>query len=281
MADGMISTIVLDDLAKPFPDSAISWRVGSTNIDKKTGQPRGGKNAAGIALAYIDARDVQNRLDAVCGVANWSDKYVETEKGRIICTLSIRIDGEWIAKSDGAGDSDVESEKGAISDALKRAAVKWGVGRYLYDMESPWVELDARGNSWVMKPSERKKLDNIHANYVKNHFKNAAPSDAGQREQPKSQQKTGADARPPASAPVQTMSKGAARGDYGVMVEEMRRVTSTHELKQWGKMNAERVKLQPKDWQAEIRKSYQELMEGLQYAEQASAEAEEELEDAR
>ena len=46
-------------------------------------------------------------------------------------------------------------------------------------------------------------------------------------------------------------------------------------------MNAERVKLQPKDWQAEIRKSYQELMEGLQYAEQASAEAEEELEDAR
>ena len=83
------------------------------------------------------------------------------------------------------------------------------------------------------------------------------------------------------AAPVQTMSKSNARGDYGVMVEEMRRVTSTHELKQWGKMNAERVKLQPKDWQAEIRKSYQELMEGLQYAEQASADAEEELEDAR
>lgn len=83
------------------------------------------------------------------------------------------------------------------------------------------------------------------------------------------------------AAPVQTMSKGAARGDYGVMVEEMRRITSSQELKEWGKMNAERVKLQPKDWQAEIRKSYQELMEGLQYAEQASAEAEEELEDAR
>ena len=83
------------------------------------------------------------------------------------------------------------------------------------------------------------------------------------------------------AAPVQTMSKGAARGDFGVMVEEMRRITSSQELKEWGKMNAERVKLQPKDWQAEIRKSYQELMEGLQYAEQASAEAEEELEDAR
>lgn len=83
------------------------------------------------------------------------------------------------------------------------------------------------------------------------------------------------------AAPVQTMSKGDARADYGVMVEEMRRITSSQELKEWGKMNAERVKLQPKDWQAEIRKSYQELMEGLQYAEQASAEAEGELEDAR
>lgn len=83
------------------------------------------------------------------------------------------------------------------------------------------------------------------------------------------------------AAPVQTMSKGAARGDYGVMVEEMRRITSSRDLKQWGRMNAERVKLQPKDWQGEIRKSYQELMEGLQYAEQASAEAEEELADAR
>lgn len=83
------------------------------------------------------------------------------------------------------------------------------------------------------------------------------------------------------TAPVQTMSKGAARGDYGVMVEEMRRITSSRDLKEWGRMNAERVKLQPKDWQGEIRKSYQELMEGLQYAEQASAEAEEELENAR
>ena len=77
------------------------------------------------------------------------------------------------------------------------------------------------------------------------------------------------------------MSKGAARGDYGVMVEEMRRLTSTRDLKEWGRMNAERVKLQPKDWQAEIRKSYQELMEGLQHNERASADAEEAFEDAR
>ncbi len=96
----------------------------------------------------------------------------------------------------------------------------------------------------------------------------------------RSQQATGAAVSRDA-APVQTMSKGNARADFAVMVEEMRRVTSTRDLREWGRMNAERVKLQPKDWQAEIRKSYQELMEGLQYAEHASAEAEDELEHAR
>ena len=106
--------------------------------------------------------------------------------------------------------------------------------------------------------------------------RNAAPSPSPVR----SQQATGAASRETA-APVQTMSKGNARGDYGVMVEEMRRVTSSHELKQWGKMNAERVKLQPKDWQGEIRKSYTELMEGLQHNERASADADEEFSDAR
>lgn len=273
MADGMVEVDFLRDLAAPFRDEQISWRIGSTSEkDSKL---------SGMALAYIDARDVMDRLDAVCGQAHWQDRYVETEKGRIICTLSIRIQGEWIEKSDGAGDSDVESEKGAISDALKRAAVKWGIGRYLYDLDSPWVECEKRGKSTIMKRGERPKLDKAHANFVRNNFKNAAPSDAGQREQPKSQQATGAAVSPPDAAPVQTLSKANARGDWGVMVEEMRRLTSTRDLKEWGRLNADRVKLQPKDWQAEIRKQYVELMEGLEHAERAAAEAEEEFADAR
>lgn len=275
-ADGSLAPINLDALSAPFPDAAISWRVGSTNIDKKTGEPRGGKPASGIALAYIDARDVQNRLDTVCGVANWSDKYVETEKGRIICTLAIRIDGEWIAKSDGAGDSDVESEKGAISDALKRAAVKWGIGRYLYDMESPWVALDQRGNSWVMKPSERKKLDDIHSNYVRTHFKNAAPSDAGQREQPKGQQATGAvkppEAAPVKPAPVQTLSKANARDDFKALVDEIRACATKAELVKWMTDNTQRVALQPQDWRGEIRGECEAMLQG--YAAIAAAQRE-------
>lgn len=115
-------------LAAEFPKSAVSWRSQSLTKD----------GTKALALAYIDARDVMDRLDDVCGPENWQDRY-EFHGPRTVCYLSIRIGGEWITKADGAGDSDVEAEKGAISDALKRAAVKWGVGRYLYALSSPWV----------------------------------------------------------------------------------------------------------------------------------------------
>lgn len=121
-------------LAAPFPGNVVSWRVGSTNKEK----------TKGMALAYIDARDVMDRFDDVCGPDGWAVEHVETLKGRMICRIGVRspATGEWVWKSDGAGDTAVEGEKGAISDALKRAAVVWGVGRYLYSMKSPWVALE-------------------------------------------------------------------------------------------------------------------------------------------
>ena len=124
---------MFSELSAPFPAGAIHWRAQTVTKD----------GTKALALAYIDARDVMDRLDAVAGPANWRDSYVETPKGRTICTLEIRIDGEWIAKSDGAGDTDVEGEKGSISDALKRAAVKWGIGRYLYALGNVWAPCES------------------------------------------------------------------------------------------------------------------------------------------
>lgn len=134
-------------LSAPLDPAKVSWRVGSTTADKKRG----------MALAYIDARDVMARLDAACGAGGWQDRY-EFHGPRTICYLSIKIGEEWITKADGAGDSDVEAEKGAISDAFKRAAVKWGIGRYLYDIESPWVEIVGAGRSFKIADHERARL---------------------------------------------------------------------------------------------------------------------------
>jgi len=89
------------------------------------------KGPGGKELVYITARHVMDRLDKVAGPPKWATTYHEV-MGRVVCNLSVYIDGNWITKSDGADDTSIEGAKGALSDALKRAAVQWGIGRYLY-----------------------------------------------------------------------------------------------------------------------------------------------------
>jgi hypothetical protein len=95
----------------------------------------------------VDARTVLDRLDEAVGPTGWSDKYEVLfnsfdDKGRTVevkCTLTVL----GVSKEDvGEGDS----LKAAFSDALKRAAVKFGVGRYLYRLPKVWADLDERGN---------------------------------------------------------------------------------------------------------------------------------------
>jgi len=130
----------IERLKMPFRKDQVHWRVGSTNAKKLNCKPW--EATKGIALAYVDARDVMDRLDAVVGPDCWQDSYTETAKGRVICSLSLKIDGEWITKSDGAGDTGTEGEKGAISDAFKRAGVKFGIARYLYSLPNEWKDLE-------------------------------------------------------------------------------------------------------------------------------------------
>ena len=133
-------------LERPFPANRISWRVGATTKD----------GTRGIPLAYIDARDVMDRLDKVIGPASWQCRYPTDYNGLLICEIGIRasflgipvrpdsLGTEWVWKANGAGDTQVEAEKGKASDAFKRAAVLWGIGRYLYALPNQWVELENR-----------------------------------------------------------------------------------------------------------------------------------------
>lgn len=137
-------------LTAPIAPDRVSWRVGSTTADK----------SKGMALAYIDARDVMQRLDEVCGPAGWQCSYPHAG-AKTVCRIEILVGDHWVGKEDGAGDSDVEKEKGALSDAFKRAAVRWGIGRYLYDMESPWVKLKAVGKSFAIADEEHARLQGL------------------------------------------------------------------------------------------------------------------------
>lgn len=133
-------------LSEHFEDHEIEWRVGSTNKDK----------TKGMLFAYVTNRAIMNRLDDVVGVENWKQTYREIHNG-IVCTLSVRFSesGEWISKEDGADLTSIEATKGGLSDAMKRAAVQFGIGRYLYDAETPWVDLKD-GKYPVTKPTSVK-----------------------------------------------------------------------------------------------------------------------------
>jgi hypothetical protein len=165
---------LIERLSAPFPPADVEWRVGSRTKDGQKGQ----------ALAYIDARAVMTRLDEVCGPQNWQTRYPiaqassftygpggknpkdengrKTEKiilsetlGKTVCEIGIKIDGEWVWKADGSGDTDFEGEKGALSDSFKRAGVKWQIGRYLYNVGADWVHLDQWGK---ILPHELERL---------------------------------------------------------------------------------------------------------------------------
>ena len=124
-------------LRAPFPPEEVHWRAGATNKE--------GNKA--LALAYIDARAVMDRLDEVVGPMNWQDTFEEWKDGAVKAGIGVRNDSEWVWKFDGADDTNFEATKGGFSDAFKRAAVKWGIGRYLYQLPGVWVACQKTGKT--------------------------------------------------------------------------------------------------------------------------------------
>lgn len=124
-------------LAAPFPPAAIEWRVGQRS--------KAGDKAT--VLAYLTSRAVMDRLDEVVGPARWRDSYtpLTDTAGKVhgfMCTLELEVEaGVWVGRTDVSDTTDIEALKGGVSGALKRAAVKWGIGRYLYGLDSRYLPI--------------------------------------------------------------------------------------------------------------------------------------------
>ena len=84
-----------------------------------------------IMIGYVDSRQVQEHFDECVGPENWQDDYYEC-KGKQFCRIGVRVNGEWIWKSDSGEETSTSKLKGETSDSFKRAAVKWGVNRVAY-----------------------------------------------------------------------------------------------------------------------------------------------------
>jgi hypothetical protein len=131
-------------LAAPFPPDDVGWK------------PQAVKGNRALAIAYIDARNVMDRLDEVVGPGGWKDAYDVLSEGSVVCHLSLKVGGEWITKSDVGSPSEQpdggDRMKAAFSDALKRAGVRWGIGRYLYSLPHQWADYDPAKKQFVAPP---------------------------------------------------------------------------------------------------------------------------------
>ena len=138
-------------LEEPFSIRAIKFKPQtiSKNRDKA------------LMVAFIDARDVQDRLDSVVGPENWQFTVREIDTGvtsnnkiaSVIGALSIfGVIREEVGE-DSQPDRDkttkeiiMSSYKSAVSDALKRCAVQFGVFRYAYSLDQQWTKsIDSGG----------------------------------------------------------------------------------------------------------------------------------------
>lgn len=131
-------------LSLPFDPKEIKWKPQAVN------------GSRALAIAYVDARVVQDRLDDVLGPENWQDEYEVLADQSVVCKLSVKIGDQWLRKMDVGGPSEQpdggDRMKAAFSDALKRASVKFGVGRYLYRLPHQWCEYDAQKRQFKTTP---------------------------------------------------------------------------------------------------------------------------------
>jgi len=157
---------ISDELRAPFKN--IKWRMGNSFTTNN--------KYYGNVYAYIDVRDVEDRLDSVVGPNNWKNEFIrwheveevnKYQKDSVnhyssqLCGISIYDEDkhEWITKFDGAQNKDIEGIKSGLSDAMKRAAAQWGIGRDVYAMDQQIVEI-YKGKKNV--PGEQKFIGKLN-----------------------------------------------------------------------------------------------------------------------
>ena len=147
-------------LSAPFAATDIEWRIQQSGV--KNGKPWG------MVLAYVQNRAIQQRLDDVVSPEGWRNEYQKAPDGGVMCGLSIKIGSEWVTKWDGAENTDFEAVKGGLSNSMKRAAVQWGIGRYLYKLDAMFAEFSetkSEGAHYIDLRDKEDKKKSLYRGY--------------------------------------------------------------------------------------------------------------------
>lgn len=148
--------MVRTQLTEPFDPGEIKWRVTATS----TQQTKHGPQKRGQIIAYADQRAYTDRLNGVFGEWGWtrdydvqvaqnferrapSDKTQNSVAAKVVIVSRVTIRG--LGTHTGVGEEWADDENAATSaeaQAFKRACTCFGLGRYLYDLDKMWVDLD-------------------------------------------------------------------------------------------------------------------------------------------
>ena len=129
----MTEITISQKLQEPFAVEDLEWRVQNSGVSNKS-------KPWAMVVAYVTNRAIQQRLDDVLGFGGWQNQYTPSPDGKgFLCGISIKSEGEWVTKWDGAENTNIEPLKGGLSNSMKRAAVQFGIGRYLYNLEAKFA----------------------------------------------------------------------------------------------------------------------------------------------
>jgi len=141
---------LLAELEVPFPVSQVLWRVTNTANHRTRGQ----------VVPYADPRAYTDRLNGLVSPQGWTRTYetvtmnnitrtkgnAEIVTGKILVTCKVTIDG--LGTHAGTGEEWADEDNAMTSaeaQAFKRACSCFGLGRYFYDFDAPWVDIDDKG----------------------------------------------------------------------------------------------------------------------------------------
>src|SRR5215469_1578742 len=143
---------LLAELEVPFPFDQVLWRVTNTANNRTRGQ----------VVPYADPRAYTDRLNALVSPQGWTRSYetvtmnnitrtkrnAEIVTGKILVTCKVTIDG--LGTHAGTGEEWADEDNAMTSaeaQAFKRACSCFGLGRYFYDFDAPWVDIDEKGRA--------------------------------------------------------------------------------------------------------------------------------------
>jgi hypothetical protein len=148
MNEERILAKVLERASKPFDPEEVEFSVKAASRDRKRA----------LMVAHLTARSVMDRLDDMVReglLESWTSTFevversaakVQTRDGgkeesryAVVARIHLELPGGKVLVKEDVGEGD--TLKGAFSDALKRAAVHLGIGRYLYRLGEMWVDL--------------------------------------------------------------------------------------------------------------------------------------------